>query len=113
MEEKKAFSLVTWLPWVLMVILIVATTLDLTMAIAYLTVCHPWREILAKESQVSEGGLALQVVVIQEQSSGAEGDAREEETLPQSAQVGGHTGVAVYPVLRSRILRRPSQYSQS
>ena len=63
-KEKEAASLVTWLSWSLPVALTVASLIDWLLACAYLTVCHPWRGILAEEPQVREGRVGSILLVI-------------------------------------------------
>ena len=54
-EEKEAYALVTWLSIAAPVTVILTSLADCGLACTYLTVCHPWKLILAKESQVREG----------------------------------------------------------
>ena len=96
-QEKEAYLLVTQMYWLLPAIIVLATLTDLGLVWLYEKIGHPWKEILAQETQVrvqrGERDLRqviLQVTVIVNSQEDREEEIAEGEDIPMVEMERGH-----------------------
>ena len=121
-EEKEAYTLVTKLCWLLPAILVLATLTDLVLVFLYEKIGHPWREILAQETQVRvrRAERDLRQVLLQEtvnvnrlEEEDREEEIAEGEDIPMVEMEGGNHEVEDDVVAESDVEMRFNCDSQS
>ena len=55
-EEDEAFELITWLSWIIPLLLTIFSLLELVMVFVYQKYLHPWACIFAEENTIGTNG---------------------------------------------------------